>query len=50
MVDEATASDDTIWPEGFDPEAVGVIFGYVVLVGRVQAARRRESVRNDANQ
>ena len=40
MVDEATASDDTIWPEGFDPEAVGVIFGYVVLVGRVQAACR----------
>jgi len=27
MVDEATASDDTIWPDGFDPEAAGVIFG-----------------------
>jgi len=26
MVDEATASDDTIWPEGFDPVAAGVTF------------------------
>jgi len=40
MVDEATASDDMSWPDGSDPEVVGVIFGYVVLVGRVQAACR----------
>ena len=50
MVGEATASDDTIWPDGFDPEVVGVIFGYVVLVGRVQAARRRETTRTSAKQ
>ncbi|SVA95009.1 uncharacterized protein METZ01_LOCUS147863 [marine metagenome] len=23
----AFADEDTIWPEGFDPEAAGVIFG-----------------------
>jgi hypothetical protein len=41
MVDEVTASEDTIWPQGFDPVATGVIF--------VQAARRRETTRTSAN-